>query len=187
MPLEHVSYTYGTEDAKIAKLTADPAGGTATYGSLVDVPGIKFVTIAGTVNRKELRGDHQLLAALSKLTDVTVAFEYAKLSLDALAVFFDTTVTDAGTTPNQTSTWDLDGDNDMNFFGFTAKVAGADFIGGDVHFTFPKCQLDAFPSMGTAEEDFRTSSTSAIAMPRLADNRWIRVAFNETEAVLAIS
>lgn len=187
MPISHVSYTFGTEDAKIAKLTADPAGGTATYGSLVDVPGIKSVTISGNVESKELRGDNQLMAVITKLRDVTATFNHAKLSLDVLPVFFDTTTVDAGITPNMTATWDLAGDDDMNHFGFTAKAAQADTIGGDVHFTLTKCILSAFPDLGLAEEDFKEHSAAAIAMPRLSDNKWITAAINETSAALAIA
>lgn len=187
MPISHFSKSYGTTDAKIAKLTADPSGGSPTYGSLVDVPGIKAVTISGSMNRTELRGDHQLLDAQSTLTDITVSFEYAKLSLDALAVFFDAAVVDAGTTPSQTATWTLDGADDPNYFGFTAKVAAADTIGGDIHISLLKCMLDGFPDIGTAEEDYKTFTASAVAMPRLSDDDWLKLSFNETAAALAIS
>ena len=185
MPISPISKSYGTSDAKIAKLTADPAGGSPTYGSLVDVPGIKSVTISGSVNRTELRGDHQLLDAESVLTDITVTFEHGKFSLDVLEVFFDTTVVDAGTTPNMTATWALEGADKPNYFGFAAKVAAADTVGGDAHLTLFKCKLDGFPDIGTAEEDYKTFSVSGVVVPRLADNKWLRVALNETASALS--
>jgi hypothetical protein len=185
MPLSHVSKSYGTRDAKIAPLTADPAGGTATYGALIDVPGIKSVTIGGSVNEKQLRGDHQLLDTEAIIEDITITFDYAKLSQDVLDVLMGGTITDAGTTPTQTATYALLGTDSPGYFRFEAQVAAADTVGGDVHLVLYKCKITGIPDIGTAEEDFKTFSVSARAVPRLADSKWMDVVFNETAAAIA--
>lgn len=187
MAISHVSKLYAVEDAKIAAVTADPSGGTTTYGSLVDVPGIKSVTISGNVNTVELRGDNSLLDANSTLTNITLIFEYAKLSLDALDILAGGAVTDAGTGSTETATYDLLRTDALGYFKFEAKTptAGVDEVAGDAHITLWKCMLSSFPEFGMAEEDYQTFSVSAIAVPRLSDNKWLQVKFNETAAAIA--
>ena len=187
MPLSHVTKVFGVNDAKIAKLTADPAGGSATYATSVDVPGIKSVSISGDINTVDLRGDHTLLDSDSTLQNITLTFEYAKLSLDALVVWLGGTVSDSGTTPNQIAKLAMLGTDTLlgNHWKFEAKTVSADTVGGDVHLVLYKCKLTSFPELGTAEEDYQTFTVEARAVPRLADSKWIDVEARETVAALA--
>lgn len=185
MPITHVSKVFAVADAKVRPLTADPAGGTPTYGAYVDLPGIKSVTISGDVETKELRGDNQLLDSDSVLTNVSVEFEYAKLSLEALAVFFNSPVVDSGATPNQVATWELLGSTKMAPFGFAAVSVGADVIGGDVMVELHKCTLSGFPELGMAEEDYKTQPLGASAAPLNSTGKWVGVSIRETAAPVA--
>jgi hypothetical protein len=186
MPISRVTKLYAVKDAKIAPLLTDPAGGTPTYGEAIDVPGIKSMEISGDVEVKELRGDNQLLDSDSSLTNVTVSFPYAKLSLDVLAAQLGGDVTDAGTTPAQSTTWDLDTDArplPFKLVGAT-PVGGSDQIGGDVHFTLHKCILSSFPGLGLAEEDYRTIESEARAVPLISTGKWLSVTINETAVAI---
>lgn len=187
MPLSHVTKIFGVNDAKIAKVTADPAGGTTTYATAVDVPGIKSVSIAGDINTVDLRGDHSLLDSDSTLQNITLTFEYAKLSLDALLVWLGGAVTDTGTTPNQIAKLALLGTDTLlaNYWKFEARTVSADSVGGDVHFVLYKCKLASFPELGTAEEDYKTFSVEARAVPRLSDSKWLDTVANETLAAIS--
>ncbi|MGQ5576074.1 phage tail protein [Streptomyces sp. ECR3.8] len=182
MPISRVTKLYAVEDAKIAPLLADPEGGEPSYGAGIDVPGIKSMEISGDVEVKELRGDNRLLDSDSSLTNVTVAFPHAKLSLDVLAALLGGDVTDGGTTPAQSSTWDLNSDAKPLPFKLVGKTptGGADQIGGDVHFTLWKCVLSSFPGLGLAEEDYRTIENEARAVPLISTGKWISVQINET-------
>jgi hypothetical protein len=186
MPLSHVTKVFAVTDAKIAKVTADPAGGATVVAASVDVPGIKTVSIGGDVKTAELRGDNTRLDFGAVLSGVTIEFEYAKLSLDALAVLLGPTVVDSGTTPNQTALLGLTSANaSLNYFQFTAQSKGTDTIGGDAVMTLYKCVLTGFPEgLGMAEEDYRTFKVSAAALPRLSDNKWLDVNLRETTAAL---
>jgi hypothetical protein len=177
-----VTKLYAVEDAKIAPLLADPEGGAPSYGAGIDVPGIKSMEISGDVEVKELRGDNRLLDSDSSLTNVTVAFPHAKLSLDVLAALLGGDVTDAGTTPAQSTTWDLDSGAKPLPFKLVGKTpaGGSDQIGGDVHFTLWKCVLSSFPGLGLAEEDYRTIENEARAVPLISTGKWISVTINET-------
>jgi hypothetical protein len=187
LPLSHVSKTFGVNDAKIAKVTADPAGGTTTYATAIDVPGMKSVTISGDIETKDLRGDHSLLDSESTLMNMSVQFEWAKLSLAASAVMIGGTETDTGTTPNQIAKWAVLGTDTLlgNYWKFEARTVSADTVGGDVHFVLYKCKLASFPEMGTAEEDYLTYSADARALPRLSDSKWLDVVFNETLSAIS--
>ena len=186
MALSHISKLFGTKDAKVAKMSADPAGGTATYATALDVPGMKTVRIEGDVETKRLRGDHQLLDQESILQNIKVTFGYAKLSLDVQAAMVGGTVADSGTTPNQIAEWELLGtDPALNYFKFESQVFGVDSVGGTGNLTLWKCKLTAFPPLGSAEEDYNTFEVSAEATPRLADSKWIRVQLLETAVALA--
>lgn len=188
MAISHFSKLFAVEDAKIAKLLTDPAGGTETYGSLIDVPGIKEVTLSGTVESKELRGDNALLDVFSVLKSLTLGVKNAKISLDVDAVLIGGTVADAGTTPNQTATHDLSGTDTPNYFKFVAKTPanGADSIGGDIHLTLWKCVVSGLPDEGFAEEDYKIVGFNAATSPLLSTGRkWRRIVFNETAAAIA--
>lgn len=187
MPISHVSKFFAISDAKIAKLTADPAGGAATYAAVIDVPGIKGVTISGDIKSSELRGDNTLLDANSSLTNITAAISYAKLSLDVLPVILGGTTTDAGVTPNQTATYDLLGDTVFSYWKLEGKTptAGADTVTGDAHLILHKLMLTSFPEMGFAEEDYQLFSMNAKASPLLASSKkWLSIVLNETAAAI---
>jgi hypothetical protein len=188
MPISHFSKLFAVEDAKIAQMTADPSGGSATYGSLIDVPGIKEVQVSGTVESKELRGDNALLDARSVFKSLSITVSHAKMSLDVLPVLLGGTTADSGTTPNMKATFDLLGADTPNYFKFEAKTPadGADTIGGDVHITLHKCVVSGLPDIGFAEEDYRTVGFSAVCSPLLATaNKWLTIVFNETAAAIA--
>ncbi len=185
--LSHFSKTYGAYDIKLYPVTADPAGGTATYGTSIDVPGAKTMTISGTINSKQLRGDNQLLDIFSTLTDVSVKVDFAKTSTDILAALLGGAVVDSGTTPNQKSVWSLTGASAPKYVKIegATPVNGVDFTGGDAHFVVYKAIPSDFPALGLAEEDYSLPSLNFGCLPQLATgNKWIDVVWNETAAVI---
>jgi hypothetical protein len=188
MPLSHVSKIFAVSDCKIAKLTADPAGGSATYATAIDVPGIKEMTLSGSVESKELRGDNVQLDVTTVPGGLTVAVSHAKLSLDVLAVLLGGTVTDSGTTPAMKAAYVEALGNTMNYFrveGLTPSN-GADSIGGDLHFTLHKCILSSYPDLGFAEEDYRIVSFEASAVYLNATgNKRMTIDINETAVAAA--
>lgn len=185
MPVTHTSKVFAVKDAKIAKLTADVSGAAPTFGASIDVPGIKSVTIGGDITTAELRGDNTRLDYAAVLSGISLTFEYAKLSLDALGVFLGSTVTDTGVSPAQIATLGVKPSDQFSYFKFTAVAAGADPIAGDVMITIYKAILTEFPEMGFAEEDYQLFTVGAQAVPVLGTgNAWLDVSIRETSAVL---
>ena len=188
MPTQRFTKVYGVQDAKIAPLTADPAGGSPTYGSLIDVPGIKSFEISGDVEVKQLRGDNTKLASNSAISNIQVAVTHAKVSLDVLVAILGGDVTDSGTGTTETARWDLKGATatmpSFKLEGVTPEN-GTDLIGGDFHVILHKLTLAGFPDLGFAEEDYRIASFTADADPLLSTDDWISIVLNETAVGIA--
>lgn len=184
MPLAHFSKVFGVKEVRLAQLLTDPAGGAATYGATVAVPGAKEVAITGVVNTKYLRGDNSLLDADAVFEHMEATFSFGKQNLDLYALMTDAAVVDAGVTPNQSSTWTFLRTTNLKYFQIDCRSVSADFIQGDVRFTLYKCKIMALPTMGLAEEDYRHAQLNVAVMPRIADNQWISEIFRETAAAL---
>lgn len=186
MALSHVTKVFATKDAKVSPLTADPAGGTTTYGTAVDVPGIRSVSLGGDITTVELRGDQTLLDSDSVLNNITVSFEYAKLSLDVLDVMLGGGVADTGSGSTEVATWSVLGtDTLFPTFKFEAQVVSVDTPGGDLHIVLYKCKLSDFPEVGTELDDYQTFTAAATASPRLSDSKWMDLVANETAVAIS--
>lgn len=190
MALTGPTKRFAVADAQVAKMTADPPGSTATYASIVDVPGIKSVSLSIAITEKELRGDNKQLDLDVVYGKGTGTFNYAKNSHDLHVVLLGATKTDSGTTPNQVSKLSLHGLDRPNFFKFEAKTptGGADPSGvttGDEHLVLYKCKITGVGAFGLAEEDYETFSVPFSCLARLADDLWIDDVLNETAAAIA--
>ncbi|GGS82019.1 phage tail protein [Streptomyces griseoviridis] len=186
MAISRVSKLYAVEDAKIFPLLSDPEGGAPSYGAGIDVPGIKSMEISGDVEVKELRGDNGLLDSDAAISNISVSYPHAKLSLDVLVALLDSTVTDSGTTPSQKSIWKLKQGAKPLPYKLVGKTptSGGDIIGGDVHFSLLKCVMSSFPGLGLAEEDYRTIDNEARCLPLISNGEWIDITINETATAI---
>lgn len=185
MALSHVTKVFAVKEMKISKLLTDPTGAPpATYGASVPLTGSQKMTITGAINTKYLRGDNMLLDSDTVWDSLTATVDYAKLSLDAMAVFYSTLVVDSGVTPNQLATLAMKNTDVLQYFKVEGRSASADPIAGDVLFSLWKCKLSSFPTIGLMEEDYQRSALSITIVPRLADNNWITAVLRETAVVL---
>lgn len=185
MALVHYSKVFAIKEAKIAKMLTDPTGvPPTTYAASVPLPGSQKLAITGTIDTKYLRGDNTLLDADAVWTEMKAAVDYAKLSLDALSVFFSTLTVDSGSTPNQLATWAAKNSDVLQYFKLEARSASADPVAGDILFSLWKCKLEAFPTTGLAEMDYQRASLSVVIVPRLSDNNWLQAVIRETAAAL---
>lgn len=184
MAAPHATKWHHVNDCKIAALTADPAGGSATYGTLVDVPGITEIGVTPAFKNQELRGDNQKLDEESQLSGIALSFRHAKLGFDVLPILFGGTTSDSGAGSAETVSYDHLGASALGYWKIEAQTTGVDAIGGDGHLIFYKCILSAY-DLGFAEENYRKFGGSARTMPRLADDKWFRIWLNETAAAIA--
>lgn len=181
MALFHETKVYGVVDAKIYKLLTDPSGAPTTYGSAVNVPGMKSMAVTRVYQSKQLRGDNQLLDEEATLQAITLKIAYAKLAFDAEAIITGATVTDSGTTPTQKVTMKVLPTDQIPNWKLEAQCVRADSIGGDVHIVAWKCKISANLDMGMAEEDFQLFGFEATALPTIGTPLgWLDEVYNET-------
>lgn len=161
MALDTVSFVYGVNDCKIAKLLTD--ANPPTYDTLVDVPGITEVGVSFKMDSKKLKGDETTIDQRTKIEAIELKVEHAQVSLDAMAVLLGGTVTSSGTTPNVVQTY-AQGAGTPNDFKLICKVDTVDVDAADMHFVAYKCKVTAFDE-GAKGEDYRTVSFTAEAVP----------------------
>jgi hypothetical protein len=185
MAVVHITKVFAIAEARVSKMLTDPSGAPpATYAASVKLPGAQKLTISGTINSKFLRGDNQLLDADAVWDSLSGSIDYSKLSLDALAVFFSSTVVDSGVTPNQLATMTMRNTHVLQYFRLEARSFSADPISGDVLYSIPKCKLASFPPLGLAEEDYQRTALNFNIIPTLADGSWLIPSVRETAVVL---
>jgi len=162
-------------------------GGTATYGTKIDVPGIQMVAVDPNLLVKELFGDNAIIALATKARSIGLKCGAAKLSLDLLASLMGGAVVDAGTTPNQTTTYTLLNSDSAKYGKLEARVLGVELPGaaggGDLHFIGWKCKL-ANVSLAANMEDFAPLSFDVTAIQRSSDGRMFSLVENESALVL---
>lgn len=181
MAVVRVTKVFAIKDAKVSALLSDPEGGTPTYGTPIDVPGIKSIEISGDIERKELRGDNKLLDVMAYLTNVTAAWNHAKISLDILVASIGGAVTDGGTGVDEYTEWMLKGDTaTLPPFKLEGVTPGTDILGGDVHMSLYRLVSTSFPGLGFAEDDYKTPENEASAVPLLSTDEWIGIRINKT-------
>lgn len=190
MALGHTTKVYGVVDCKIHQLSTDVAGTAPTYGSAVDVPGVKSMKTTLTMETKTLRGDNTLLSADSVLKDISGTVEFARFSFDIWAALTSALATDAGTTPNQTSTLTITQSTLPKFVKVETQSATADYVTGDLHQIVWKAMPGSIP-LGNAEEDYEIQSFDFTAVPVIGTpasspaNTWMTFVANETAASVA--
>lgn len=182
MALAHKTVVYAVKTASIYPMTADPAAGTTTYGTGIVATGMKSIAVTKSYESKKLRGDMHFLDQRSVLVGAEAKIAYAKQNLDLRAVVEGFTVTDAGTTPNQTATAIQQITDVPGFFKIDAQCTGVDSPGQDYHVILYKCQVtgDAALGMG-ADEDFQLQALDCSILPCVGTGtKWIDEIYHET-------
>lgn len=188
MPIQTYTKVLELKDAKVFPLTADPAGGTPTYGAAVDIPGILKLDVSPNMVTKELHGDNVLLDIYSKAESVDIGMENAVVPLDVLALLTGGTVTASGVTPNQKQTYDLANGDKPGYVKIEGQALYVDAGLGDVHVIFHKCKTTDAPKWALEGKngDFAKVSAKLKAIPLLATgNKLLSVVINETATAIS--
>lgn len=178
MAVSSVTKLYSTEDAKIQRLLTDPVGGTATYGPLIDIPGIRQVGLTPQIESKQLRGDNRELDNDSTLVACEISWEQAKLSYEALAALLGGTFSSGRYVRKGSDaipSWRM---------GWKTPTSGGDDIDGDVHFGVTKGKITAY-TLGTAFEDYQILTATARCVFRASDDELFDITPHEAATALA--
>ena len=190
MALVHGSKLFSVNDARIAKLTADPAGTNPTYASSVDVPAVQALTSTLEMELKELRGDNTLQAVDTVFRHIKGKLTYGKFNFDVAAAVTTASATDTGVTPNQKTTLTLAQFDLPANWKLEAQSKQVDYVGGDVHFLYWKCVQNSMDMFGFNQEDYNGQGMDFMAMPLIGTptgypaNSWATAIANETAVAL---
>ena len=185
MPLSHETITFDVVDCKVYPLTADSVGASPTYGAAVDVPGIQAVSLDMNIVSQELKGDATIIDKRSKLESFKCTLKHAKTSLDVLAKLIGGTVVDAGSTPNQTATWSLNGGTSFPYAKIAWRIEDVDTGIGNCLVTLYKAKITAGKLMDQQTDGYGQPTYDVDAIqPLFASTPLIAVTLYETDGVL---
>jgi len=88
---------FGVKDAKIQVLLTDVEGSAPTYGTEIDVPGIKSLTLKKNITTKDNKGDEKILDTQNLFDSVSVSWENAEVSLDVISAILGAELKTTGT------------------------------------------------------------------------------------------
>jgi hypothetical protein len=100
VPLTSPVLPYGLRDVKLTPLNSD-----GSLGTSVDLPAAQTLSFSESEEFEELRGDDRLIAVHGHGPIVEWDLEAGGISLEAWKVLTGGTLTDTGTTPNQTKSF----------------------------------------------------------------------------------
>lgn len=86
MALAKSSGIYGIKKLQIKKLLTDEIGSAPTYGSAVQIPGIKLLGMDKQIANKESRGDEMLIDTEDTLESIEITWDNVELPLLACEV-----------------------------------------------------------------------------------------------------
>ncbi|MFA4973747.1 MAG: hypothetical protein WC683_14140 [bacterium] len=141
--------TYGSpgfslDDCKVAVWSAG-----STYGTEVDVYGVRILGGDPNFTEAVLEGDDAELAANSRLKSITVELEFADLSFDTLAVLTGiTTATDSAN--YEAMLWDSVNAPYVGLCGRALQDGGD----GDLHLFFPKGKLTSLSGIQLQQDNY---------------------------------
>ena len=130
MALGKNSGLFGLKECQIAPLATDVVGSATTYGTVLDVPGIKSLKADLNVKSVENRGDEVILDTEENVEYIDVSFENAEVPLDVLAAINGGTVTNSGTAETEKNVYLFAGAQTSGYFKLYAKPKRGDSLAG---------------------------------------------------------
>lgn len=160
--------------------TAPSTSDVVTMPTSYQLVGAKSLAYTATMKTVDLRGDNTFLDTDSVLEALEFDVDVAKFNFDAAALMLGGTVTDAGTTPNQSTIWKLLTNPTFGYFKLEARCVTADPLAGDVHVVVSKAKAADAWLMGFAEEGYAPNKVKIKAVPPLGTNPWCQIGLFET-------
>lgn len=140
-------FVYGLRDLKVTNIT----------GTLQeDLDAAQSLTFSPTFSSSELRGDDVIKASMGSLNGGTATLSAGGYSSAAVAIMFGKTLSQSGSTPNESTTLQLNQGDVMPYF----KVYGLarDESGGDVHVLLSKVKVTGWGGINFSDENWFINS-----------------------------
>lgn len=176
MTLTDPALPYGIRDIKISPMNSD-----GSYGTAVDLPASRTLGFAEAEEFETLRGDDRDVAIHGKGPKVDFSLEAGGISLEAWQVMTGGTLSELGSTPNQTKALLKKTTDSRPYF----KVEGQSIndVDGDTHVVIYKCKLTANLEGEFADGGFFITSCSGQGIGDSSDNLY-EITWNETTSAI---
>lgn len=122
-------------------------------GSFVDLPAPRTMTFKEQTNNNELRGGDVVVASVTFAEAVELELEAGGIALDAYALMTGRTLTNAGTTPNRTSTMTATAGDSFPYFRIYGRAITD---AGDIWARFYRVQVTSIEGEFKGDEFFIT-------------------------------
>jgi hypothetical protein len=169
---EHLK-TYSIVDLKVAPVTGD------TPGTLVDLPGIRELTLTFGTELAELRGDNAVLAIVDNGRTAEWSMESGGLSFDAMEVITGKTMTESGTTPAVVRRLEFASDDQSPYFTIVGK-SNSDDGAQDLHVVIYKAKATDDMEFTLTDGEFLTPTFGGAAVGRTSDKVIAELVQHET-------
>jgi hypothetical protein len=176
---------------KVYQLTADGAtGGSLTFNTGIQCIGAQELGFEpGTMDVARWVGDNEVLRLHSRIKNLKGKFTLASLPLDALAFIMGGTLTQTGSSPNTTTTFNLDG-TEMSYFKIEALIPYAkdmaSEIGANAKIVIPKVKLVGGPQANFNGNPTATAISWECVRPMDVNSRfWASMIFGESAQTLS--
>lgn len=147
-------YIFGLRDIKLTNI----AGSTQ-----VDLPAARTLGFQEVLITGELRGDDSLISLFSQVESLEWSLEAGGITLEAWAIMTGRTVTEAGTTPSRTNTYNIEAGECYPYFKIYGKAVGEN-CSDDIHVLIYKAKLTS-PIEGSFQDgEFFVTSCSGKAI-----------------------
>ena len=168
-------FLYGLRDLKI----------TNAAGSLQeDLDAAQSLTLSLTFTTETLRGDDIPKVTTSSLSGATASFSAGGYSSAAVAIMFNKTLSQTGSSPTEITTLQLNAGDIMPYF----KVygLGRDEGGGDVHILLAKVKITGWGDITLSDENWFITSVDVEVLDD-GTNGIVKIIQHETAATLPSS
>lgn len=175
---------YGLRDVKLTAYT--DAAGTVLDSSSIDLPNGRTLSFSDAEDFQDLRGDDRVVATHGNGSTVDWELESGGLPFEAFKLMAGGTITEAGTTPDQTKVFAKKITDQRPYFKIEGQAISDS--GGDVHVELLRCKATGELSGEFSDGSFFLTSAKgvALAMPSGVDADVIyRFTQNETTTAIA--
>lgn len=175
------------DDAKIYALTADSAS-EPTYAAGIDIKNVVDMNAELVGRSATLEGDGGVDAIHTKFTHMTGTISFRSVPLDVYAIVTGGTVTQTGTTPNQTTEFSVSDGALAGYFklaGRAAYVEGVDGVAEGMMTEVLKCKVNGNVRVISLTNEWASFDLPFAAVRTRANGKMMRTVLQETQAALS--